>query len=113
MIAAALSISAGSACAQGNYEIQVYAADTVAPLRTTRVERDSNFTAEGQRRYIDGAAPTNHAEHETIEITQGINDWSEAGVLHLHQEQRGLGIHWVGDHIRPRVRVPEKWRWRR
>jgi hypothetical protein len=75
------------------------------------VELHSNFTAEGQRYYVNGAAPTNNAEHETIEITQGINDWSEVGFYVFTSEQSGLGVDWVGDHIRPRVRVPEKWRW--
>ncbi len=60
---------------------------------------------------IGGVAATNHAEHETIEITQGINDWSEVGFYIFTSEQSGLGVQWVGDHIRPRVRVPEKWRW--
>ena len=55
-----------AAHAQGNYEIQVYGADTVAP-RTTMVELHSNFTADGQRKFIDGVAPTYRAEHETIE----------------------------------------------
>jgi hypothetical protein len=96
--------------AQGNYEIQVYGAETVAP-RTTMVELHSNFTADGQRRTIDGVAPTYHAEHETIEITQGVNDWSEVGFYIFTDAQSGLGAQWVGDHIRPRVRVPEKWRW--
>jgi hypothetical protein len=105
-----LGVSAGVMRAQGNYEIQVYGADTVAPS-STMVELHSNFTAVGQKDYIDGAAPTNHAEHETIEITQGINDWSELGFYIFTSEQNGLGIDWVGDHIRPRVRVPEKWRW--
>ena len=109
-VGALLGLSAGVVRAQGNYEIQVYGADTVAP-RSTMVELHSNFTAEGQKDYIDGAAPTNHAEHETVEITQGINDWSEVGFYIFTSEQNGLGIDWVGDHIRPRVRVPEKWRW--
>ena len=99
-----------SALAQGNYEIQVYGSDTVPP-RSTMVELHSNFTVDGQHRYIDGAAPTNHAEHETIEITQGLNDWSEVGFYIFTDEQNGLGAQWVGDHIRPRVRVPEKWHW--
>ena len=30
------------------------------------------LTADGQRNVVDGVEPTNHAEHETIEITQGI-----------------------------------------
>lgn len=96
--------------AQGNYEIQVYASETVAP-RTTMVELHSNFTADGQRNYVDGAAPTNHAEHETVEITQGMTDWSEVGFYIFTSEQSGLGTQWVGDHIRPRVRVPPQWRW--
>jgi hypothetical protein len=96
--------------AQGNYEIQVYAADTVAP-RNTMIELHSNFTADGQRKTVGGVAPTYHAEHETLEITQGINDWSEVGFYVFTSERSGLGVEWVGDHIRPRVRVPEKWRW--
>jgi hypothetical protein len=97
--------------AQGNYEIQVYGAETVAP-RSTMVELHSNFTAQGQHAYIQGSAPTYHAEHETVEITQGINDWSEVGFYIFTSEQSGLGgPQWVGDHIRPRIRVPPSWHW--
>jgi hypothetical protein len=95
--------------AQGNYEIQVYGADTVAP-RSTMVELHSNFTAAGHPA-MDGVAATNHAEHETIEITQGINNWSEVGFYIFTSEQRGMGVDWVGTHIRPRVRVPDSWHW--
>src|SRR6266496_1705053 len=105
-----LALAACSAHAQGNYEIQVYPADTVAP-RTTMVELHSNFTASGQRQFVDGESPTHHALHETIEITQGINDWSEVGFYFFTSEQNGRGVQWVGDHIRPRVRVPESWHW--
>jgi hypothetical protein len=94
---------------QGNYEIQVYGADTVSP-RSTMVELHSNFTASGHPATNRGTA-TNHAEHETVEITQGINDWSEVGFYIFTSEQSGLGMQWVGDHIRPRVRAPEKWHW--
>lgn len=96
--------------AQGNYEIQVYGADTVAP-HSTMLELHSNFTADGQHNFIDGVAPTNHAEHETIEITQGLTSWSEVGFYIFTSEQSGTGIQWVGDHIRPRVRVPDSWHW--
>ena len=79
--------------AQDNYEIQVYGAETVAP-GNTMVELHSNFTLNGSRaapgsRYAaDGTFPTNHAEHETVEITHGINNWSEVGFLSLHQRER-------------------------
>lgn len=105
-----LGAGVSTACAQGNYEIQVYGSETVAP-RSIMVELHSNFTADGQRKTIDGVAPTNHAEHETVELTQGVNDWSEVGFYIFTSEQSGLGVEWVGDHIRPRVRVPERWRW--
>jgi len=108
-----LILAAAAVCAahaQGNYEIQVYGADTVAP-RSTMVELHSNFTAEGQRNFVDGVAPTYHAEHETIEITQGLNKWSEVGFYIFTSEQSGTGVQWVGDHIRPRVRVPDSWHW--
>ena len=96
--------------AQGNYEIQVYGSDTVAP-RTTMVELHSNFTADGQRRFVNGVNPTYRAEHETIEITEGVNDWSEVGFYIFTSEQSGTGVQWVGDHIRPRVRAPDSWHW--
>lgn len=88
--------------AQGNYEIQVYGADTVQP-GTTMVELHSNFTVNGQRYEIQGVYPTYHQEHETLEITQGINDWAEVGFYIFTSEQNGHGVQWVGDHIRPRV----------
>src|ERR1700721_1159400 len=94
-----------TAVAQGNYEIQVYGADTIAP-KSTMLELHSNFTPEGQRYVIDGVYPTNHQEHETIEITQGLTDWSEVGFYIFTSEQDGHGVQWVGDHIRPRGRVP-------
>jgi hypothetical protein len=96
--------------AQGNYEIQVYGSDTIPP-GSTMVELHSNFTALGQRSEIQGVYPTYHQEHETLEITQGINDWSEVGFYIFTSEQAGHGIQWVGDHIRPRVRVPRSWHW--
>ncbi len=106
----ALLASTTCAYAQGNYEVQVYGADTVAP-RTTMVEVHSNFTAKGHPTSPDGEAATNHAEHETLEITQGLNEWSEVGFYIFTSEQSGLGMQFVGTHIRPRVRVPDSWHW--
>ncbi len=109
----ALSIFAVVACCaawgQGNYEIQVYGADTV-PKGNTMFELPSNYTAKGYHApgYL---AATNHAEHETLEITQGVNNWAEVGFYVFTSEQAGLGAQWVGDHIRPRVRVPDQWHW--
>jgi len=95
---------------QDNYEIQVYGADTVEP-HSTMVEFHTNWTAEGEKSLVNGVRPTNHAVHETIEITQGWNDWFETGFYIFTSARSGDGWDWVGDHIRPRVRVPEKWNW--
>jgi len=100
----------GLAEAQANYEIQVYGADTVAP-ETLMVELHSNFTFEGQKDTLDGVYPTEHQEHETVELTEGLNDWSELGFYVFTSEQDGHGVQWVGDHIRPRIRVPDSWDW--
>ena len=54
-----------------------------------------------RRTLIDGVYPTNHQEHETIELTEGLNDWSEVGFYIFTSEQDGHGVQWVGDHIRP------------
>ena len=96
--------------AQGNYEIQVYGSETEPPHRLM-VELHSNFTADGQRSVIDGVYPTHHAEHETLELTEGLTRWSEVGFYLFTDAQSGHGVQWVGDHIRPRVRIPEEWRW--
>ncbi len=96
--------------AQDNYEIQVYASETVAP-KTLMVELHSNFTAAGSTTTQFGMLPTQDQEHETIELTEGINDWSEVGFYIFTAEKNGNGVDWAGDHIRPRVRVPERWHW--
>lgn len=103
-----LSTVAHVAAAQGNYEIQVYGADTVPP-KSLMVELHSNYTVSGQTDLLNGVYPTNHQEHETLELTQGITDWAEVGFYVFTSEQNGHGVQWVGDHIRPRVRAPERW----
>ncbi len=100
--------------AQDNYEIQVYGAETVAPA-TTMVELHSNFTVKGSHALpnsiytSEGTVPTNHAEHETLEITHGINKWAEVGFYVFTSINPGEGWQWVGDHVRPRVRAPDSW----
>ncbi|MBU6398916.1 MAG: hypothetical protein KGS61_01230 [Verrucomicrobia bacterium] len=96
--------------AQDNYEIQVYGSDTV-PTGKTMVELHSNFAVSGQRQMEDGMLPTDHAFHETLEVTRGFTDWFETGFYVFSSARSGEGWQWVGDHIRPRVRVPESWHW--
>jgi hypothetical protein len=105
-----LVLGAATLYAQDNYEIQVYGADTVEP-GATMLEFHTNFTAKGSKTVANGLTPTNHAVHETLELTEGINDWFETGFYVFTSFNPGTGWQWVGDHVRPRVRIPAKWRW--
>jgi len=104
------ALSAGLARAQDNYEVQVYGADLVLPGHTM-FELHSNFTFEGSKTVTDGVLPDEHALHETIEITQGFTSWFETGFYIFMSYRADEGYQWVGDHIRPRFRIPESWHW--
>ena len=110
LAAIVLACGVRGALTQGNYEIQVYGSETVAP-KNLMVELHSNYTVHGQKYVIDGVEPTNHQEHETIELTQGITEWSEVGFYIFQSISADNGYQWVGDHIRPRVRAPLSWHW--
>jgi hypothetical protein len=105
-----LSCCAVGLRAQGNYEVQVYGSDLVTP-RVTMVELHSNFTASGTKGVVDGVLPTQHAQHETLEITHGFNDWFECGFYIFTSIQSDGGWYYVGSHIRPRFSVPERYHW--
>ena len=80
------------------------------------VELHSNYTIDGFKAApnslytADGTFPTNHAEHETSELTEGITSWSEVGFYVFTNASAETGYQWVEDHIRPRVRTPDSWR---
>jgi Putative MetA-pathway of phenol degradation len=95
--------------AQDNYEIQVYGAETV-PRGKTMVEIHSNYTFDGLPGG-GGVAGSNHALHETLEITHGFTPWFEIGLYQFTDLQSGYGYDWVGTHVRPRFRVPDEWHW--
>ena len=92
----------------------VYGSDLVPPA-TTMFEIHSNFTVDGQKQVVNGVLPSNHAEHETLEITEGWTNWFETGFYLFSSIQPpsspDSGWNWVGDHIRPRFAVPESWHW--
>jgi hypothetical protein len=99
-----------TATAQENYEIQVYGSP-LTPIGHTMFELHSNYTLDGQRTTFDGTVPTQHALHETLEITRGLNSWSELGFYLFSSANPGQGYEFVGTHIRPRVTAPESWHW--
>jgi len=98
-------------CAQENYEIQVYGSETV-PNYSTMFEVHSNVTVLGHSESVNGVVPSQLAWHETVEITQGITPWFEMGAyLFLSGNKGNYLLSYVGNHIRPRFRAPEKWNW--
>ena len=109
-ISAISALGALPLAAQENYEIQVYGSETI-PRGITMYELHSNYTINGRRFTLDGELPSNHAWHETVEITHGFTAWSELGFYWFMAKPDGRGLDWVGTHLRPRVRVPESWGW--
>lgn len=95
--------------AQGNYEVQIYGSDLVPP-KVTMFELHSIFTAKGTRSIQNGVLPTYHAQHETLEITHGFNEWFETGFYQFTSIQPDGGWKWVGSHIRPRIAVPQRYK---
>lgn len=102
---------ASSVLAQDNYEIQVYGSETVEQGHTM-LELHSNYTFDGSKtKSIDGQLPTNHVEHETVEITHGWTPWFETGFYFFNSIGNAGRTAYVGSHIRPRVAIPLSWKW--
>lgn len=105
-----LLAASGTALAQDNFEIQVYGSELVAPV-ATMVELHSNFTASGRQLVVGGVKATNHAVHETLEVTHGFSEWFECGFYLFTSGHPGDGFSFVGSHVRPRFAVPARYHW--
>jgi len=109
LITSAFALSIFAAKAQDNYEIQVYGSETVEKGRTM-LELHSNFTGDGTKVTEDGVLPTNHAIHETIEITHGWTACFETGFYFFNSLGSDGRTAYVGSHLRPRIAAPESWK---
>lgn len=110
-IAVLLSLIVSELRAQNNYEIQVYGSELVSPGRTM-IELHSNNTLNGSKTTDEfGMLPTNHVQHETIEITHGWNKWFETGFYIFNSIGNEGRTAYVGSHLRPRVAIPEDLNW--
>lgn len=78
LVVVIVGVWAACASAQGNFEIQVYPSETLT-RSTTMIELHSNAALRGTTRKENGVVPTQHAAHETIEITHGFTPWFETG----------------------------------
>jgi hypothetical protein len=108
-ITAFLIATASSVFAQADNEIQVYASPTIQH-KWTIFELHSNYTFKGSKLLADpkSAKWTN----ETLEITHGAGKNFEIGFYTFTAVAPGGGFQYLGNQIRPRVTVPERWKWK-
>src|SRR5207245_11466488 len=95
---------------KAKYQIQCDGCDRTTPVQTTD-ELHTNTAIKGTTRTEDGNVRTQGAVHETLEITYGFTEWFETAFYLFTSIQPDSGWEWVGDHIRPRARIPESWHW--
>ena len=94
--------------AQADNEIQVYASPTIQH-KWTIFELHSNHTFEGSKFLADPKSV--HWTNETLEITHGIGKNFEIGFYTFTGIAPGGSYQYQGNQIRPRITVPEKWKW--
>ena len=109
VFALAVGLAVTAAGAQSNFEIQVYGSDLV-PVGATMYELHLNYTAQGSKISSGVVLATNHALHQTIEITHGFSEWFEVGTYLFLSERNGDGMRYVGNHIRPRFSIPARYK---
>lgn len=102
-------LGAMSSFSQADNEIQVYASPTI-PNKWTIFELHSNHTFKGSRLLADprSAKWTN----ETLEITHGFGKNFEIGFYTFTAFSPGGNFQYLGNQLRPRVTVPESWKWK-
>lgn len=108
--AAACAIPVRDAAAQDAFEIQVYEYATV-PKGMWNLETHYNYTMRGTP--ASGLLyATDRQSHLTFELTRGITDDFEmaAYLVFAHHDGGSVG-ELAGYRFRPRVKVPEAWKW--
>lgn len=95
--------------AQADNEIQVYASPTIQH-KWTIFELHSNYTFKGSKFLTEPKSA--RWMNETIEITHGFGKNFEIGFYTFTGfAPNGGGFQYLGNQIRPRVTVPESWKW--
>ncbi|HKO80507.1 MAG TPA: hypothetical protein VJU78_08935 [Chitinophagaceae bacterium] len=94
--------------AQADNEIQVYASPTIQH-KWTIFELHSNYTFKGSKLLTDPKSA--HWANKTLEITHGFGKNFEIGLYTFTGIAPGGGYQYLGNQIRPRVTVPNSWKW--
>jgi len=96
--------------AQADNEIQVYASPTIQH-KWTIFELHSNYTFKGSKLLSDPKSA--NWTNETLEITHGFGKNFEIGFYTFTGfAPEGDGFQYLGNQIRPRITVPESWKWK-
>jgi hypothetical protein len=95
-------------CAQADNEIQVYASPTIQH-RWTIFELHNNYTFKGSKLLSDPKEARWY--NTTLEITHGFGKNFEIGFYTFAGIAPGGGYQYLGNQLRPRVTVPDSWKW--
>ena len=101
-------IAPGCIYAQAENEIQVYASPTIQK-NWTIFELHTNYTFKGSKKLADPRSAK--WLNKTVEITHGFAKNFEMGFYAFTGIAPGGGFQYLGNQIRPRVTVPESWKW--
>lgn len=94
--------------AQADNEIQVYASPTIQK-KWTIIELHSNHTIKGSK--LLSNASLAQWTNETLEITHGVANNFEIGFYTFTSFDPSGKYQYLGNQIRPRITVPNEWRW--
>ena len=103
-----LILPADRAFSQADNEIQVYASPTIQ-RKWTIFELHSNYTFKGSK-YLDDPE-TARWTNETLEITHGFGNNFEIGFYTFTAFSPNKHFQYLGNQIRPRVTIPDRWKW--
>jgi hypothetical protein len=95
--------------AQADNEIQVYASPTIQH-KWTIFELHNNYTFNGSKYLVNPKDA--HWFNTSLEITHGFAKNFEMGFYIFSGIAPDGGYQYLGSHIRPRVTVPEEWKWK-
>lgn len=109
IIAFCLCISQNISFAQADNEIQVYASPTIQH-KWTIFELHSNYTFKGSKLLVDPKQAK--LVNETVEITHGFAKNFEIGFYTFTSFSSNGKFQYLGNQIRPRVTVPDSWKWK-
>src|SRR4029079_13779711 len=79
LVSTVFAVAANPAFAQQGYEFEVYGAD-IGAKRSTELELNSNFVADGIRNAEAGQLSSHRAVRSSLELSRTLNAWLRGSV---------------------------------